>query len=1300
MDTHGIASGHRFISRSLAAALLLSACCAAIAAAATNRDGGGASAAPLAATIYHVATQGSDAADGLSWATAKQTIQAAVNAAVTGDEVVVSNGTYGVSAAVNIAKGIVVRSLDGPAATVIERIGGTTRLVTLAHADAVLDGFTITKSTGGGGQISSPGGTLRNCIVTGNVISGTSDGGGILMVGGRVQNCQVINNSVSFGAAGLTGRGGGIHASGGALIESTVITNNYLGRGTGSNSAGGGVHLTSSTLRNSLIAGNEHQIEDTSLARTTVGGVYAHLSTIENCTITDNFSRLTTGAGGLFNSGSTVINTIIYNNRDYRGINNYRNTGTAWSYQNCLATPLVAGTGNLDLAPGFRAPAIGDYRLRPGPAVDAGSYAAWMDGAFDLAGTARIAGEAVDIGAYEYPRGALDCYFSAEETAGVASLEAVFHATVEGTNTVGLFYNWSFTNGATDDISGPGRAVVTNTYSPGLYSVRLTVTNLAGEVATAVRAAYIRVAPATIHVVPAGAPAYPYATWATAATNIHEAIAAAADGALILVSNGTYQVARQIFINQGITMRSVNGAEATTFARSSGSFNVLFLGHPDAVADGFTIRDSVWSGVEIDGGGSLLNSIIRANLHNNSTPRVGGGVWIKDAGLIRNCKIINNRISYSGGHNGFGGGVYLQGGGLIDACIITNNIVGTGSGASFGGGVYMNGGTLRNSLVAENRHNLQAGGVHAIGGAVIENCTIVDNYCDPITAVGGIYNNGVVRNSIIALNNNSGGLANYAAGASGTCSYSCVDPAPAGAGNTALDPQFTDPVNRDYTIQPGPCVDSGLDQEWMEDAEDLAGNPRIVGDAVDMGAYEFVPGALTCAFEGTPLVGLGSLDVEFTAAVGGANLDGLYYKWSFTNSESNDLEGYGRRVVTNTYLPGLYTVRLTVSNAADEVATAIRERYVRVAPPVAHVSTNGASVIPYDTWATAATNIHDAVAMSTDGGLILVSNGIYSITSRIEIHEGMTLRGINGPTETTIRRRGGSNSGILFVTSPGAIIEGFTIRDANLDPVVHLNTGGSISNCVIRDNITPYQDIEGAGLRITGAATARNCIIINNHNQSTTTTGASGGGVHMTGTGGLVESCIITNNLVGTGTGAGYGGGVYMSGNNTLRNSLIAFNRHNVYAAGVYSSGGTVESCTIVSNVNTRATRSTGATSTVGGILAAGATVRNSIIHGNLWQDELFNHDGTGTPSFQHCLTEPVAGLAGFGNIAGDPRFKDPSAGDFMILPDSDAFNAGTNQLWMAGAVDLGGNPRIRHKFVDIGAYEGSLPAGTLLLLR
>ena len=102
-------------------------------------------------------------------------------------------------------------------------------------------------------------------------------------------------------------------------------------------------------------------------------------------------------------------------------------------------------------------------------------------------------------------------------------------------------------------------------------------------------------------------------------------------------------------------------------------------------------------------------SPIADDLHHNTTPRVGSGVWIKKKRLIRNCQIFNNRVSYAGGHDGWGRDVYLAGGGMIDACIIASNTVGTGGGTSQGGGVYMSGNnTLRNCLVAFNSHDMPA----------------------------------------------------------------------------------------------------------------------------------------------------------------------------------------------------------------------------------------------------------------------------------------------------------------------------------------------------------------------------------------------------------------------------------------------------------------------------------------------------------------------------------------------------------------------------------------------------------------
>ena len=49
------------------------------------------------AADWHVATNGNDAADGMSWATAKQTIQSGVDAAEAGDTVWVADGTYSIT---------------------------------------------------------------------------------------------------------------------------------------------------------------------------------------------------------------------------------------------------------------------------------------------------------------------------------------------------------------------------------------------------------------------------------------------------------------------------------------------------------------------------------------------------------------------------------------------------------------------------------------------------------------------------------------------------------------------------------------------------------------------------------------------------------------------------------------------------------------------------------------------------------------------------------------------------------------------------------------------------------------------------------------------------------------------------------------------------------------------------------------------------------------------------------------------------------------------------------------------------
>jgi len=61
-------------------------------------------------------------------------------------------------------------------------------------------------------------------------------------------------------------------------------------------------------------------------------------------------------------------------------------------------------------------------------------------------------------------------------------------------------------------------------------------------------------------------------------------------------------------------------------------------------------------------------------------------------------------------------------------------------------------------------------------------------------------------------------------------------------GNISEDPLFVDAPGGDYRLLAGsPCIDVGINEDWMSDAVDLDGKPRVLNGTVDMGAYEYEP---------------------------------------------------------------------------------------------------------------------------------------------------------------------------------------------------------------------------------------------------------------------------------------------------------------------------------------------------------------------------------------------------------------------------------------------------------------------------
>ena len=354
-------------------------------------------------SVVHVdAARPNDSGDGTSWATAKKTIQAAVNAVATSGTVLVTNGIYNTGSTVTpggtlpnrvvATNAIVIRSVNGPAETIIQGQGplGTNavRGVYLSGG-AQLIGFTVEN------------GATRT---TGNYLDNYA--GGVSCQASVVSNCVIRNNF-----SGTDGGGVHLNLSGGIICNSIIESNKAAAKG-------GGIALTDATdgvgsvVRNCRIVGN--------LATTVGGGVFIwHPGTLQNCLIADNAA--TNSAGGVWvdsgnlGAGANIVNCTIAGNKapSYGGLSfiyagatiknsiiwgNTGGNGNGGSYTYCATTPLPSGTGNTTNNPLF---ADSDYRLSAGsPCIDAGANS-YVNGATDLDGNPRIANSRVDMGAYE-----------------------------------------------------------------------------------------------------------------------------------------------------------------------------------------------------------------------------------------------------------------------------------------------------------------------------------------------------------------------------------------------------------------------------------------------------------------------------------------------------------------------------------------------------------------------------------------------------------------------------------------------------------------------------------------------------------------------------------------------------------------------------------------------------------------------------------------------------------------------------------------------------------------------------------
>ena len=1257
-----------------------------------------------------------------TWATAANDIRTAVDYASTNypayDTVLVTNGTYNVTSQITVTNAITVRSVNGAAGTTVAAPGSptVTRVFKIAHASTVLEGFTIQNgylttadADPKGAGICMTGGTVRDCVITNNttaVLNSGGNGSGVWMDGGVLESCTIIHNR----PGGNVNLGAGVYMQNGALATHCVIVDNAFNNAYAC--AGAGVYMadTGCALRNSLLY-------DNNAVTANGGGVYG--GTVQSCTIVGNSAG---SGGGVY--GATVINSVVRDNTAPESATANYAGSSSLSYSCTLPLP-GAGAGNTAGDPQFVDATAHNYRVYPGsPCQDSGSVQAWMSGAQDLDGNARVYNATPDMGVYELTPGALSCSFTADVVLGLEPLDVVLTSSVLGTNMTSLYYRWDFENDGNVDVEGADKAVITNAFDAGSYDILLSVSNAAAETATRLREDYVVATKSTLYVADGNAGAQaPYTNWAAAAANLPEAVALATDGCEVLVSNGTYNITARILVEDAVTIRGVNGADVTTVAAGGATtkIRVFELDHPDAVLDGLTVRGGfldvnyqLGAGIYMTGG--LVRNCIITNNNIDAQYVSGGGVYM-DGGVLTNCQVVGN--VQSGGNVDQGVGIYMLNGAVATDCVIANNQFTANTYFCKGAGVRMadTSCVVRNSLIYGNDDNGNTG-QQALGGGVyggrIENCTVANNQA----YYGGGVHSCVVTNSIVYGNTATDvGSPQYSGG---SFDYSCTTPDPgSGVGNQIADPKFVGAATNNFRLLPSsPCIDAGTNLAWMASAQDPDGRDRILNGTVDIGVYEYEAGGLVCDFTADPEQGIAPLSVVLTASVGG-DTNGLVYQWDFEDDGSVDEAGGDKGEVTHPYGAGVYSVSLSVSNGTGETASQSYSDLVVVTLDTVYVATNGTGVAPYTNWVTAATNLQDAVDVASEGVLVLVNDGVYDISvadAQVVVDKAITVRSVNGASNTVVRGpRPTQGTRGFYVDHTNAVVDGFTVE-------------------------SHYPGTAGGGIRLNNGAVL-NCTV--RHNQ---TASLPGGGIWMN-TGTLVSNCVITANLV---PGSSAGGGISSSGGIVLDSLIEANTNQNHWGGGAISAaGGRIERCIV------RGNRTIGTSPTGGGMaLSAGAVVRNCLVVDNLCSDSggtigkggglsanatvvienctvvsnaaavegggvyggvvsnsivrLNAPDNYATATFSFSCTMPDPG--GTGNITDDPLFADAAAGDYTLQVGSACVDSGTNQTWMVGAVDLAGNPRVVRGFsrtsypdiVDMGAYEFPTPppTGTMFVIR
>ncbi|RKY16291.1 MAG: hypothetical protein DRP63_05645, partial [Planctomycetota bacterium] len=542
-------------------------------------------------------------------------------------------------------------------------------------------------------------------------------------------------------------------------------------------------------------------------------------------------------------------------------------------------------------------------------------------------------------------------------------------------------------------------------------------------------------------------------------------------------------------------------------------------------------------------------TIVNCTFTGNTASTSGGAVYcgVGSHPTMRGCSFYNNQA------DAFGGAVCAISSDLsIEQCVfITNKTV-----SDDGGALFVDGGThsVINCLFVGNHSADNGGAIYARDATcdlTITNCTFCANsaadrggavYCYSSAQIY-IYNTILWNDTAVTAGNEVHN--NASSPGDITLDYCCVSANGYGGDTSRItetnttndDPQFVDEQGPDGNPGTGdedlhlrdvsPCLDTGDSNRLPSGVTtDLDGVQRIVGGAVDIGAYEWQGPDLVVT---TMVVALpnGYVGVSYNYplnAYGGTTP----YTWSARGLPAGLSIDASSGTISGTPASGSsgpqpYSITVTVRDADGRQTSKTFQLFILPArsgtttwyvDPQNGDDTN-AGTSPAEAFAT----IEWALFVAQDTDTIILADGTYYEHDLDFCGKEIHLKSANGPANCVIdcQRRGRAfwfHSGETSST----IIEGITLRSgkANLGGAVLCeDSDPTITGCVFEANSA--DDCGGAIYSEDADLTTTNCIFKCNK-----TTNDDGGALYLSGGTHKLTNCLFVGNHSADNGGAIY----------------------------------------------------------------------------------------------------------------------------------------------------------------------------------